>query len=135
MSESKLMKCGQICRCVSTAMPRPLTSFFARRTESRDDLERIRFSDRVYDIGMLMAELKHHFGWRVLQADAAEPFIGHFIRTYSEGFSEPESFFNAITYRSRFYMALGELRIARNKWLPWEHRKWLTDEAFQCLRR
>jgi len=99
------------------------------------DLERMRFSDRVYDIGMLMAELKHHFGWRVLQADAAEPFIGHFIRTYSEGFSEPESFFNAITYRSRFYMALGELRIARNKWLPWEHRKWLTDEAFQCLRR
>jgi hypothetical protein len=30
-------------------------------------------------------------------------------------------------------MGLGELRIARNEWLPWEHRKWLTTEAHRCL--
>jgi aminoglycoside phosphotransferase (APT) family kinase protein len=97
------------------------------------DLERMHSADRVYDIGMLAAELKHHFGWRVFQADAAEPFIDRFLCAYCEDFPEPESVFNAVTYRNRFYMALGELRIARNKWLPREHRKWLTDEARRCL--
>ena len=98
------------------------------------DLERMQSSDRVYDIGMLTAELKHHFAWRVLQADAAEPFIGHFIRAYCGNFSDPEAPFDALTHRNKFYMALGELRIARNEWLPFEHRKWLTDEALKCLR-
>jgi len=97
------------------------------------DLERMHPADRVYDIGMLAAELKHHFAWRVFQADAAESFIGRFLRAYCEGFSESESAFSAVTYRNRFYMALGELRIARNKWLPWKHRKWLADEACRCL--
>jgi len=97
------------------------------------DLERMHPADRVYDIGMLAAELKHHFAWRVFQADAAESFIGRFLRAYCEDFSESESAFSAVTYRNRFYMALGGLRIARNKWLPWKHRKWLADEACRCL--
>ena len=90
-------------------------------------------SDRVYDIGMLFAELKHHFAWRVLQADAAEAHIRHFLRSYCEGFLDPEQAFHSIAYRNRFYMALGELRIARNEWLPFEHRKWLIGEALNCL--
>lgn len=97
------------------------------------DLERMNLSDPAYDIGLISAELKHHFAWRVFQANAAEPFIGHFFRAYCDEFEDPESTFKAITYRNRFFMALGELRIGLNKWLPWEHRKWLAQEAFRCL--
>ena len=98
------------------------------------DLERMHPFDRAYDIGMLAAELKHHFAWRVLKADASEPYISHFIRAYCENFSNRDAVFEALTHRNRFYMALGELRIARNDWLPWEHRKWLVEEARRCLR-
>jgi len=97
------------------------------------DLERMRPADRVHDVGVLMAELKHHFAWRTRRADAAEPFIGYFLRAYCEDFPDPESTFDAVTRRNQFYMALGELRIARNEWLNWEHRKWLVDEARRCL--
>ena len=99
------------------------------------DLERMHPADRLYDVGMLVAELKHQFAWRIQQADAAEPFIGHFLWAYCGSFSDPESVFDTVTTRNRFYMALGELRIARNPWLSWEHRKWLTDEACKCLRK
>jgi len=97
------------------------------------DLERVHPADRMYDVGMIAAELKHHFAWRILQAGAAEPFIEHFLRVYCQGFPDPESAFRACTHRSQFYMALGELRIARNSWLPWKHRKWLVKEAICCL--
>lgn len=97
------------------------------------DLERMHLADRVYDVGMLAAELRHHFAWRVYQADAAEPFISRLLWAYCEDFPDPEAGFRAISDRNRFYMALGELRIARNPWLPWEHRKWLAHEACRCL--
>jgi aminoglycoside phosphotransferase (APT) family kinase protein len=97
------------------------------------DLERMHPADRMYDIGMIVAELKHHFAWRILRADAAEPFIECFIQAYCEGFCDPSKAFTALTRRNRFYMALGELRIARNEWLPEAHRKWLTKEAYRCL--
>ncbi|MFH1008224.1 MAG: aminoglycoside phosphotransferase family protein [Candidatus Latescibacterota bacterium] len=97
------------------------------------DLERMRMADRVYDVGMLAAELRHHFAWRVGQAGAAEPFIGHFLWAYCEGFPDQKRAFREVSHRNRFYMALGELRMARNPWLPWEHRKWLVQEAVGCL--
>jgi aminoglycoside phosphotransferase (APT) family kinase protein len=98
------------------------------------DLERMRLADPVYDLGFLAAELRHHFAWRILKPDAAEPFITSFFRVYSEQFPDPGSVFDKITHRNRFYMALGELRIARNTWLHPGHRKWLVEEALSCLR-
>lgn len=97
------------------------------------DLERMRRTDRAYDVGMLSAELKHHFAWRTGRADMAEPFIGHFLWSYAANFQDREAAFRAVLQRSRFYMALAELRLARNDWLPWEHRKWLVAEAGRCL--
>ena len=97
------------------------------------DLERMHRSDRTYDIGFLAAELKHHFAWRVLEAGAAEPFIRDFLKFYCSMFENHETFFETVTYRNRFFMALGELRIARNRWLPRKHRKWLIVEALRCL--
>ncbi|MDY6879283.1 MAG: phosphotransferase [Thermodesulfobacteriota bacterium] len=98
------------------------------------DLERMQFTDPAYDLGFLAAELRHHFAWRILKADAAEPFITCFYRHYCEHFPDPGSLFDRITHRNRFYMALGELRIARNRWLCQGHRKWLAMEALSCLR-
>ena len=98
------------------------------------DLERMRLADCMVDIGMLAAELKHHFAWRILNADAAEPFITHFLKSYCAYFPDPETVFRQITLRNRFYMALAEIRIARNPWLPQQHRTWLAEEARRCLR-
>ena len=97
------------------------------------DLERMHSGDPLYDIGMFAAELKHHFALRILDAQAAEPYIGQFYRRYCGAYSDSESRFRKMTFRSRFFMALGELRIARNPWLPAEHRKWLVQEARRCL--
>lgn len=97
------------------------------------DLERMHAADRVYDVGMLCAELKHHFALRINDAAAAEPFIGHFLWSYCEKLSDSERVFRHIAGRNPFYMALGELRIARNEWLPWGHREWLVAESCRCL--
>jgi aminoglycoside phosphotransferase (APT) family kinase protein len=97
------------------------------------DLERMRTADRAYDLGFLAAELKNHFAWRILRSEASEPFINHFFQAYCANFSDPRATFKAVTYRNRFYMALGELRIARNPWLPGRHRSWLCAEALRCL--
>ncbi|MCJ7810026.1 MAG: aminoglycoside phosphotransferase family protein [Desulfobulbaceae bacterium] len=111
------------------------TNFIFHREEgiTAIDLELMRVTDRVYDIGFLTAEIKHHFAWRILQAEAAEPFIRNFLWAYCQKLRDPESAFRDITYRNRFFMSLGELRIARNRWLPWGHRKWLAEEALRCL--
>ena len=97
------------------------------------DLERMRQSDRVYDIGMMSAELKHHFAWRILKADASEPFIEHFIRSYCDNLKGDCPTFKEISQKNRLFMAYGELRIARNLWLPKGHREWLISEAMRCM--
>ncbi len=99
------------------------------------DLERMHLADRAYDIGFLAAELKHHFAWRLLNSALSERFISHFIQAYCSNFETPRQAFDSITARNPFYMALGELRIARNTYLPLDHRRWLLEEALRCLTR
>lgn len=99
------------------------------------DLERMHLSDRAYDIGFLAAELKHHFALRIQRPGTAEQFIDYFLHAYCEGFSDPKAVFEKIAERNPFYMALGEVRIARNSWLPQEHRLWLIEEALRCLKQ
>jgi len=98
------------------------------------DLERMHLADRVYDIGFLCAELKHHFALRLLDANLAERFITHFLHAYCENFPDPYSEFKRITERNPFYMAMGEMRIARNSYLSQNHRSWLVKEAYRCLK-
>ncbi len=97
------------------------------------DLERMKDADRVYDVGMVCGELKHAFLWRTGRLDASEPFIRGFLRQYARHFPAPDSAFWTITRRVPFYMALTELRIARNPWLDWEYRRGLVGEARKCL--
>jgi aminoglycoside phosphotransferase (APT) family kinase protein len=98
------------------------------------DLERMKQSDVVYDIGMVCGELKHAFLWRTGNPYASEPFIRHFLKSYAAPFSDPKRAFREITGRNPFFMAMTELRIARNSYLDWNYRKRLVHEAFECLR-
>lgn len=98
------------------------------------DLERMRRADRALDLGMVCGELKHAFLWRTGNPHASEPFIRQFLRHYARHFPSPHEAFREITRRVPFYMALTELRIARNDWLEWRYRKRLAWEAHECLR-
>jgi aminoglycoside phosphotransferase (APT) family kinase protein len=97
------------------------------------DMERSRYGDAAYDIGMICGELKHAFFWRVGDPLRAEPFIGHFLREYTKHSEEPKVEFRRLSMRIPFYMALTELRVARNLYLDWGYRKRLTEEARSCL--
>jgi len=98
------------------------------------DLERMKDADTVFDIGMVCGELKHSFMWRTGNPYLAEPFIRHFFESYSRLFDSPQSTFREITLRNPFYMAMTELRIARNDYLDLNYRKRLAHEALQCLK-
>lgn len=97
------------------------------------DLERMRAGDRMFDVGMICGELKHAYMWMTGDRFASEPFIGHFLREYAARFGADEDFFRELTARNPFYMGLTELRIARNDWLDYGHRKRLVSEAIRCL--
>jgi aminoglycoside phosphotransferase (APT) family kinase protein len=97
------------------------------------DLERMRPGDRMMDVGMVCGELKHSFLWRTGNKYASERHIGHFLREYAGRFKHREKVYNSIMLRNPFYMALTELRIARNSWLDREHRRKLVAEARECL--
>jgi aminoglycoside phosphotransferase (APT) family kinase protein len=98
------------------------------------DLERMKNADAVFDIGMICGEIKHAFLWRTGNPYESEPFIRHFFKSYASHFPDPQKAFMEITMRNPFYMALTELRIARNEYLGWDYRKKLTHEAMECLR-
>ena len=97
------------------------------------DLERMKHADPAWDLGMVCGELKHAFLWRTGGGGAAEPFIRTFLERYAAAFPDPAATFRAVTRRLPFFMALTELRIARNEWLCWQHRLRLVREARACL--
>jgi len=98
------------------------------------DLERMKNGDMAFDIGMVCGELKHAFLWRTGNPFNAEPFIRYFLKRYTAHFGNVKKAFRNITLRNPFYMALTELRIARNSYLDWNYRRKLVHEAMECLR-
>ena len=97
------------------------------------DLERMKRADPVWDLGMVCGEIKHAFLWRTGNGEAAEPFIRVFLKRYAAAFPDPGGEFRAVTRRLPLFMALTELRVARNEWLGWQHRLRLAREAHACL--
>jgi hypothetical protein len=98
------------------------------------DLERMKWADRVFDLGRLCGELKHHFFRATADPMAAEPFIGHFLRQYCCHFPDRESAFHAVTRRLPYYLGMTLLRIARNSWIDPDYRRRLLREAVANLR-
>ena len=99
------------------------------------DLERMKYSDRVFDVGRIAGELQHFFLRATGNKYLAEPFIAGFLREYSGFFPNRESAFNAIVKRLPFYMGMTLLRIARNTYLDAAYRQRLIVEAKLCLQR
>lgn len=97
------------------------------------DLERMKWADRVFDLGRLCGELKHFFYRGTGNPVAAEPFIGHFLWEYCCHFPDRENAFRSITGRIPFYLGITLLRIARNSWIDWNYRWQLIGEAKRCL--
>lgn len=94
------------------------------------DLERVHYSDRLFDVGRIVGEIKHAF---LLESDDpyySEPFIGHFLWQYCMHFPDCPDAFYALSRRIPFYIATTLLRIARNSWVSDHHRKKLIDQAF-----
>lgn len=98
------------------------------------DLERMKEADPAFDVGMICGELKHAFLWRCGDPYLAEPFIRHFLEGYASFLPSPGLSFRELARRNPFYMALAELRIARNGYLGRDYRKKIAHEAMKCLK-
>jgi len=111
------------------------TNFLFSDTDSvaAIDLERMKNADAVFDLGIVCGEIKHAFLWRSGNGYEAEPFIRYFFESYSSHYDDRKKAFKKITARNPFYMAMAELRIARNNYLDFHYRKRLAFEALQCL--
>ena len=99
------------------------------------DLERARRTDRVFDVGRIVAELQHFFLRSTGNKYAAEPFIGHFLWEYAGHFPDRDSAFASINARIPFYSGTNLLRISRNTYLDVEYRRLLIEEAKLALRK
>jgi hypothetical protein len=97
------------------------------------DLERLRAADRLWDLSWIAGELKHAWTWRTGHPAAAESSISHFFNAYLSALPADSCLAERLYLLNPFYMALAELRIARNTYLAWDHRRWLVAEARRCL--
>jgi len=97
------------------------------------DLERLRAGDRLFDLSWVAGELRHAWGWRGREFCNSEAAIQTFLRAYLEAISADDSLARRILALNPLYMALAELRIARNSYLSWEYRRALVAEARRCL--
>ncbi len=111
----------------------PTNFLFHHEKVTGIDLEKMKRTDRCWDLGFLAAELKHGFLIENKSTWESEPYIRSLLLEYAAGFRDLDMF-KAITRRLPLFMALGLLRIARNEWLGEKHRHKLIDEAKLCLK-
>ena len=97
------------------------------------DLERLRPGDRLFDLSWVAGELRHAWGWRGRDFWESEAAIEFFFRSYVAALPADADLTRRIFVLNPFYMALAELRIARNSYLTFEYRRALVAEAQRCL--
>ncbi len=97
------------------------------------DLARLRPADRLWDLSWLAGEIKHAWVWRTGHACGVEEAIGACFTAYLAAWPRRPELEERLYLLNPFYMALAELRIARNSYLSWDHCRWLVREARQCL--
>jgi hypothetical protein len=97
------------------------------------DLERLRPGDRLFDLSWVAGELRHAWGWRGRDFGESEAVIQYFFRSYLGALPGDVDLTKRIYTLNPLYMALAELRIARNSYLSWEYRRDLVAEAQRCL--
>jgi hypothetical protein len=97
------------------------------------DLERLRLGDRLFDLSWVAGELRHAWGWRGRDFGESEAVIQGFFRAYLDALPGDAGLTQRIYAINPLYMALAELRIARNAYLSREYRRTLVAEAQRCL--
>jgi aminoglycoside phosphotransferase len=97
------------------------------------DLERLGHGDRLWDLSWIAGELKHAWGWRTGNFSGSEGAIQYFFRMYLAAAQIDAALTCRIYGLNPFYMALAELRIARNRYLSRDYRRELAAEARRCL--
>jgi Ser/Thr protein kinase RdoA (MazF antagonist) len=97
------------------------------------DLERLRLADRLWDLSWVAGELKHAWGWRRGDWQSSEGPIRRFFRAYLSALPGNGPLEERLHFLNPFYMALAELRIARNGYLAADYRRELLAEARRCL--
>jgi aminoglycoside phosphotransferase len=97
------------------------------------DLERLGQGDRLWDLSWVAGELKHAWGWRTADFSGSEAAIRHFFRAYLAAANLDAVLTRRVYGLNPFYMALAELRIARNLYLTHDYRRELVAEARRCL--
>jgi aminoglycoside phosphotransferase len=97
------------------------------------DLERLRIGDRLWDLSWVAGELNHAWGWRTADFSGSEAAIRHFFRMYLTAAGLDPALTRRLFSLNPFYMALAELRIARNLYLTQDYRRELVAEARRCL--
>jgi hypothetical protein len=98
------------------------------------DLERLRPGDRLFDLSWVAGELRHAWGWRGRDFGESEALIQHFFRSYLDVLPGDAILARRIYALNPLYMALAELRIARNAYLTWDYRRALVAEAQSCFK-
>lgn len=97
------------------------------------DLECLRVADRLWDLSWVAGELKNAWGWRAGHLAGGEEAIRRFFTAYLAVLPADGALAHRLYYLNPFYMALAELRIARNAYLSWDYRLDLIAEARRCL--
>jgi aminoglycoside phosphotransferase len=97
------------------------------------DLERLRAGDRLWDLSWMAGELRHAWGWRTSDFSGSEGAIQYFFRMYLAAMQPDAALTGRLYGLNPFYMALAELRVARNLYLTRDYRRELVAEARRCL--
>ncbi len=97
------------------------------------DLERLRPGDRLWDLSWVSGELKHAWAWRTGDLQGAEGFIRFFFAAYLAALPGGTAAAARLFRLNPLFMAMAELRIARNAYLAWDYRRELVAESRRCL--
>jgi aminoglycoside phosphotransferase (APT) family kinase protein len=98
------------------------------------DLERSKFRDPVYDLGMLAGELFNTALCATANPYRADRYLGRLYWKYAGNFRDQQGTFDRLTARNPLYMANSLLRMSRNGYFSVGHRKKLAFYAMECLR-
>ena len=97
------------------------------------DLERLRVADRLWDLSWVAGELKNAWGWRTGNLAGGEAAVRRFFAAYLAASNADGALAQRLYQVNPFYMALAELRLARNSYFSWDYRLTLIAEARRCL--
>lgn len=112
----------------------PSNFIYSRDRVFAIDMERSRYRDPIYDLGLIAGELLGSAMARSGDPRKADPYIGHIFWKYAGRFNDQFGTFLRLTKRNPLYMANSLLRMARNPYHPGEHKRRLAAHALECLR-